>query len=179
MGVKVYPEIEYGKVYKVKTLFAYNKNNKRWNSYVKRTVRYATRWRKDEDIFLISTTTIPSIGFAPFCLLEVRKSSTRSKGTRPLFTDIEERKDLELSTVDDMGDRLVCFGEKNSCYLHPFDLEGVADPYYNPLMTYGMRVIGVGYYYRYNCNGESKVHFEQSFMNVNDVYILVDDNNYI
>lgn len=178
MGVEVYPEIEYGKVYKVKTLYAYNKNKKRWNSYVKRTVRYVTRWRRDEDIFLMSTTTIPDSAFAPFCLLEIRKSSTY-KGTSPLFTDIEERKDLELSTVDDLGDRLVCFGEKNSRYFHPFDLEGVTDPYYNPFMVYGMRVMGVGYYHRSNYNGESKVHFSQSCMNVNEVRILVDDDVYI
>lgn len=178
MGV-IYPEIEYGKVYKVKTLYAYNKKDKKWNSYVKRTVRYVTRWRRDEDIFLMSTTTIPNSAFAPFCLLEIRKSSTRSKGTSPLFTDIEERKDLELSTVDEMGDRLVCFGEKNSRYFHPFDLEGFTEPYYNPFMTYGMMVRGVGYYYRSDYNGESKVHFHQSCMNVNEVRILVDDDVYI
>ena len=175
MGVEVYPEIEYGKVYKVKTLYAYNKKDKKWNSYVKRTVRYVTRWRRDEDIFLISTTTIPDSAFAPFCLLEIRKSSTY-KGTSPLFTDIEERKDLELSTVDDLGDRLVCFGEKNSRYFHPFDLEGITDPYYNPFMTYGMMVRGVGYYYRSDYNRESKVHFNQSHMNVDETYILVDDD---
>ena len=178
MGV-IYPEIEYGKVYKVKTLYAYNKKDKKWNSYVKRTVRYVTRWRRDEDIFLMSTTTIPSSGFTPLCLLEIRKSLTRSKGTSPLFTDIEERKDLELSTVDEMGDRWVCFGEKNSHYFHPFDLEGVTDPYYNPFMTYGMMVRGVGYYHRSNYNGESKVHFDQSRKNVTKVYLLVDDDVYI
>ena len=178
MGVEVYPEIEYGKVYKVKTLYAYNKKDKKWNSYVKRTVRYVTRWRRDEDIFLISTTTIPSSGFAPFCLLEIRKSSTH-KGTSPLFTDIEERKDLELSTVDEMGDRLVCFGEKNSRYFHPFDLEGVTDPYYNPFMVWGMMVRGVGYYHRSNYNGESKVQFSQSCKNVKEVHLLVDDEVYI
>ena len=167
MGVEVYPEIEYGKVYKVKTLYAYNKKDKKWNSYVKRTVRYVTRWRRDEDIFLMSPTTIPSSAFIPFCLLEVRKSSTY-KGTSPLFTD-----------MDDLGDRLVCFGEKNSCYFHPFDLEGVTDPYYNPFMVYGMRVMGVGYYYRSDYNGESKVHFSQSCMNVNEVHLLVDDDVYI
>ena len=175
MGVEVYPEIEYGKVYKVKTLYAYNKKDKKWNSYVKRTVRYVTRWRRDEDIFLISTTAIPNSAFAPFCLLEVRKSSTH-KGTSPLFADIEERKDLELSTVDDLGDRLVCFGEKNSRYFHPFNLEGVAYPYYNPFVEYSMLVMGVGYYYRSDYNGESKVHFTQSRMNVNNTYILVDDD---
>ena len=126
----------------------------------------------------MSPTTIPSSAFIPFCLLEVRKSSTY-KGTSPLFTDIEERKDLELSTVDDLGDRLVCFGEKNSCYFHPFDLEGVTDPYYNPFMVYGMRVMGVGYYYRSDYNGESKVHFDQSRANVNKVYLLVNDDVYI
>ena len=178
MGVEVYPEIEYGKVYKVKTLYAYNKKDKKWNSYVKRTVRYVTRWRRDEDIFLMSTTTIPSSGFTPFCLLEIRKSSTRSKGTSSLFTDIEERKDLELSTVDDLGDRLVCFGEKNSRYFHPFDLEGVTDPYYNPFMEYGMMVRGVGYYYRSDYNRESKVHFRQS-LSVNEVHLWVDDDVYI
>ena len=177
MGVEVYPEIEYGKVYKVKTLYAYKKNEKRWNCYVKRTVRYVTRWRRDEDIFLISTTTIPDSAFAPFCLLEVRKSST-CKGTSPLFTDIEERTDLELSTVDDLGDRLVCFGEKNSRYFHPFDLEGITDPYYNPFMTYGMMVRGVGYYYRSDYNRESKVHFRQS-LSVDEVHLLVDDDVYI
>ena len=96
-----------------------------------------------------------------------------------MFTDIEERKDLELSTVDDLGDRLVCFGEKNSRYFHPFDLEGVTDPYYNPFMVYGMRVMGVGYYYRSDYNGESKVHFSQSRANVNKVYLLVNDDVYI
>ena len=126
----------------------------------------------------MSPTTIPSSAFIPFCLLEVRKSSIY-KGTSPLFTDIEERKDLELSTVDDLGDRLVCFGEKNSRYFHPFDLEGVTDPYYNPFMTYGMRVMGVGYYYRSDYNGESKVHFDQSRANVNKVYLLVNDDVYI
>lgn len=175
MGVEVYPEIEYGKVYKVKTLYAYNKKDKKWNSYVKRTVRYVTRWRRDEDIFLMSTTTIPSSGFIPFCLLEIRKSSTY-KGTSPLFTDIEERKDLELSTVDNDGDRWVCFGEKNSRYFHPFDLEGVAYPYYNPFAEYSMMVMGIGYYYRSDYNGESKVHFCQSCMNVDETYILVDDD---
>lgn len=175
MDNKIYPQIEYGKVYKVKTLYAYNKKDKKWNSYVKRTVRYITRWRRDEDIFLMSPTTIPDIGFTPLCLLEIRKSSTY-KGTSPLFTDIEEMKDLELSTVDDLGDRLVCFGEKNSRYFHPFDLEGATDPYYNPFMTYGMRVMGVGYYYRSDYNGESKVHFCQSSMDVDETYILVDDD---
>lgn len=170
-----YPEIEYGKIYKVKTLFAYNTKEKRWNSYVKRTVRYVTRWRKDEDIFLISPTTIPSSEFAPFCLLEIRKSSTH-KGTSPLFTNIEERKDLELSTVDNNGDRWVCFGRKNSRYFHPFDLEGVTDPYYNPFMAYGMTVMGIGYYYRSDYNGESKVHFDQLRINVNEILVLVDDN---
>ena len=159
-------------------MYAYNKKDKKWNSYVKRTVRYVTRWRRDKDIFLMSPTTIPSSAFTPFCLLEILKSSIY-KGTSPLFTDIEERKDLELSTVDDLGDRLVCFGEKNSCYFHPFDLEGVTDPYYNPFMVYGMRVMGVGYYYRSDYNGESKVHFSQSRENVNKVYLLVNDDVYI
>lgn len=172
---KIYPEIEYGKVYKVKTLFAYNKKEKRWNSYMKRTVRYVTRWRKDEDVFLMSPTTIPDIGFDPLCLLEIRKSSNR-KGTNPLFTDIEERKDLELSTVDDNWDRWVCFGKKNSCCFHPFNLEGVADPYYTPFAGYSMSVRGVGYYYRSDYNGESKVHFCQSSMDVDETYILVDDD---
>lgn len=178
MGVNIYPEIEHGKVYKVKTLCAYDKKGKMWKSYDRRTVRYVTRWRKDEDIFLMSPTTIPDIGFDPFCLLGVQKPWGRPKGKSPLFTDIEETKDLELSTelcADAL--RRVCFGPKdNNLYHRPLSEEGAVYRNRGFIVEYTTWVTGIGYYARKVCDGESKVHFFQSDWEVNKVCITVDEN---
>ena len=93
-----YPEIKYGKIYRVRTRVAYDADEykKCFRVYSRRITRYVMRWRKNEDSYLISEgCNVIDTHFykLPVMDLDVREGG---EGLEPLFTDIEEMTDLDL-----------------------------------------------------------------------------------
>ena len=93
-----YPEIEYGKIYRVKTRIAYDVKLYEgcFRTYFRRVVRYVARWRKDEDSYLISEShNVMNTYFHTMPVLDLHVVDSGG-GLEPLFTDIEEMTDLDL-----------------------------------------------------------------------------------
>lgn len=173
-----YPEIEYGKIYRVKTRIAYYADGRvgSFRVFFRRVVRYVTRWRKDEDSYLISEgCNVIDTNFIklPVMDLDVKDGG---EGLEPLFTDIEEMKDWELFVHRDYGVLLIRPKNVNDPTIYPLCsfLEHV--PYYINFQYYfGIHIYGFGILKP--DDKEGKVHFESSASFVGDTIrcsVLVD-----
>ena len=173
-----YPEIEYGKIYRVKTRIAYSANGRVGDFWVfsRKVVRYITRWRRNEDSYLISEShNVIGTYFhtLPIMDLDVRDGG---EGLEPLFTDIEEMMDLDLFVHWQDGKLRIMprDSEFPSCYplfsmleRAPYDINF---QYYFGIHIYGFGLVKPN-------DKERKVHFESSTYFNSDTFrcsILVD-----
>ena len=164
-----YPEIEYGKIYRVKTRIAYDVKLYEgcFRMYSRRVVRYVTRWISNEDSYLISEgCNVIDTYFhnLPVMDLDVREGG---EGLEPLFTDIEEMKDLGLFVHWRDGKLRIMprDSEFPSCYplfsmleRAPYDINF---QYYFGIPIYGFGLVKPN-------DKERKVHFESSTYSTSD-----------
>lgn len=158
-----YPEIEYGKIYRVRTKLAYDTNEYKhcFRMYSRRITRYVMRWRKDEDSYLISTNrNVLDTYLDNMCILDLDLQDV-GEGVEPLFTDIYEMMGWDLFMHCDDG--VLCirresFKDPDFC---PFSSALERAPYYvdfeyyTDTWIYGFGVLMADL-------KERKVHFESN-----------------
>lgn len=167
-----YPEIKYGKIYRVKTKFAYDTDEYKhcFRMYSRRVTRYVMRWRKNVDSYFISPyMNVMDTYLSPLSILDLDLHDV-GEGVEPLFTDIEEMKDLDLFLQCSSSSGALCirnkdFNDPNFC---PFSSALERAPYYVDFEYYTNTWI-YGFGVLMADLKERKVHFESHPRVVDDV----------
>lgn len=181
MGVNTYPEIKYGKIYKVRTRIAYYVKGYigSFRVFSRKVVRYVTRWRDNEDSYLISEgCNVIDTNFIKLPVLDLKVIRDEGEGIEPLFTDIEEMKDWELFVHRNFGVLLIRPKDVNNPNICPLLSFVEQVPYCTNFQYYfGVHIPIHGFGVLRLDGNEGKVHFDSNISEFNDTIrcsVLVD-----